>query len=87
MMPQRVTQALIYSELMQIKKTIEDHTKLDNDNFQELKGYLEGTPSVPGIRIKLDRLEQTDGAKRRNMAYVWTMISGLVIAVVASFLR
>ena len=83
----KVTQALIYAELMNIKQTIAAHTEQDNANFQELKSYIEGTPSTPGIKIRVDRIEQEGLIKRRHLGYLWTVVSGLVIAVVAAFLK
>ena len=78
----KVTQALIYAELMNIKRTIAAHTEQDNANFQELKSYIEGTPSTPGIKIRVDRIEQAEVVKKRHFGYVWAAIIVLLSAAV-----
>lgn len=86
-MATRITQSLIYQELISIKEKLEAHSKMDTDNFQELRALLEGTPQTPGMKIRVDRLEQDQIAKRRHFGYLWTIVSGLVVAVAAAFLK
>lgn len=65
-MAQRVTQSLIYQELQNVSKTV-----------GELKDALEGTPSAPGLKIRIDRLEQSEQTKRRHFGYLWSAVAAL----------
>lgn len=83
----KVTQALIYSELQTISKTLTDHTAMDAKNFQELRLLLEGTDTAPGMKIRVDRLEQSALGKARHFQYVWSALLVLAGAVAAALLR
>ena len=81
----KVTQALIYAELVNIKKTLEDHTLQDNANFRELKESFLGTLLAPGLNTRVDRIEQAEVVKKRHFGYVWSVILVIVGAVVKLF--
>ena len=84
-MAQKITQALIYAELQHIKETIQDHTIMDNNNFQELRQILEGSEAAPGMKIRLDRVEQREAQKGeksvRQLGYLWGAVMVLMAAV------
>lgn len=82
-MAQKVTQSLIYQELQTIKETIQAHSETDNNNFRELRQILEGSESAPGMKIRLDRIEQREEGKRRQFGYVWSMLLLLASAFVS----
>lgn len=91
-MAQKITQALIYQELQTIKETIKQHSEVDNNNFRELtedfrglRQMLEGSESAPGMKIRMDRLEQRDEGRKRQFGYVWTVITLLLGAVLSMF--
>jgi hypothetical protein len=78
----KVTQALIYAEIVHIREQIEEHTKQDNQNFQELRRHFEGTDTAPGIKIRVDRIEQAAQMKTRHFAYLWSFLLVVAGAVV-----
>jgi len=69
-MAQKITQALIYQEIQAIK-----------NDMGELKEYVVGTPTAPGLVGRLDRVEQKeqDKEKRRTkqLGYIWSAIGAL----------
>ena len=77
--------ALIYHELKQIRKVIEDHTVADSANFLELRRLLEGGDAAPGMKIRMDRLEQNEQRRRSHRAYIWSAISALAASIGADF--
>ena len=81
----KVTQALIYQELQTIKETIEKHTEVDNGNFRELRQILEGSESAPGMKIRLDRIEQREEGRMRHFGYIWTVITIIFTGVLTLF--
>lgn len=81
----KVTQALIYAELQNIKAVLDEHTKVDNQNFQELRQLFEGTNGTPGIKIRLDRIEQKETSRGKHLAYLWSALSALVVGLVLKF--
>lgn len=91
-MAQKVTQALIYQELQSIKETLKQHSEIDNNNFKELtedfrglRQILEGSDASPGMKIRLDRIEQREDGRKRQFGYVWTVITLLLGAVLSMF--
>lgn len=76
---------LIYHELKQIRKTIEEHTVADSTNFAELRRLLEGDESVPGMRIRLDRIEQKEQARQYHRGYIWSAIGALATGLGVNF--
>jgi hypothetical protein len=83
MATQKVTQGLIYQELQSINKVLTEHTKADNENFRELRQLFEGTTEAPGIKVRVDRLEQETIIKRRHFGYVW----GALVAIAAALVK
>ena len=81
----KVTQALIYAELQIIKDTLRIHSDTDMHNFRELRQLLEGTEDTPGIKIRVDRLEQAELSKQRNFNYLWMIVSGLAVSIAVAF--
>jgi len=77
-MAQKITQALIYQEVIALKETLDNHSKQDNNNFRELRQILEGSESAPGMKIRVDRIEQLDIARKRQFSYVWSAILALL---------
>lgn len=91
-MATRVTQALIYQELQAIKETIKQHSEVDNNNFRELtedfrglRQILEGSDASPGMKIRIDRIEQIEAGRKRQFGYVWTVITLMLGAVLSLF--
>jgi hypothetical protein len=70
----RVTQALIYAEIVHMRETLQRHSEQDHLNFQELKRALEGTESAPGLKMQVDRLQQASLIKSRHFGYLWSAI-------------
>lgn len=62
----RATLALVFQELQNVSAMV-----------GELKDVLEGTPSTPGMKIRVDRLEQEAILKRRHLGYLWTAVVAL----------
>jgi hypothetical protein len=83
----KVTQVLIYQELQNIGKTLTEHTLADSTNFGEMRRLLEGSDASPGIKMRVDRIEQSEITKRRHFQYLWGVISALVVAMIVSLLK
>lgn len=82
----RVTQALIYTELQTIKETLKAHSETDMQNFRELRQLLEGSDAAPGIKIRVDRLEQVESTKKYHIGYLWAAVITTLGATVSAFL-
>ena len=82
----RVTQALIYAELQAVRQTLEVHTRADENNFRELRQLLEGTDAAPGFKIRVDRIEQSAGARYRHFGYIWAAILTALGAALSAFI-
>lgn len=82
-MAQKVTQALIYQEILTIKDKLAEHTVTDTDNFKEIKHILEGTSENPGFKVRMDRLEQVEKNRHSHIGYIWsaivTVAAGLIL--------
>lgn len=81
-MAQKVTQALIYAELQALKEMIKEHSAKDIGNFEDLRALLEGTPAVPGMKIRLDRVEQREASRQRHIGYVVAALTAIGAATV-----
>ena len=80
-MPARRNQVL--ETLQEIKEIIQRHTEADDRNFKELRALLDGTDASPGIRMRVDRIEQAAAARSSQFKYLWSAIVALA-AVAAS---
>ena len=74
-MAEKITQALIYQELQYIKRDI-----------GEIKTAVNGTEQTPGLKIRVDRLEQTEGSRKRMLGLVWTSIGSLLVGLLVALL-
>lgn len=72
-MAEKVTQALIYQELQYIKRDV-----------SEIKAAVNGTDQTPGLKIRVDRLEQTEGSRKRTLGFVWTSIGSLLVGLLVA---
>ena len=76
-------QSVVLQSLNEIKEIIEKHTVVDDKNFRELRALFEGTSDAnPGIKIRLDRIEQAGLAKTAQLKYVWSAIATIAAAAV-----
>ena len=74
-MAEKITQALIYQELQYIKRDVGD-----------IKTAVNGTEQSPGLKIRVDRIEQTEGLRRRMLGYVWASIGSLLVGLLVALL-
>lgn len=82
----RVTLDLIYHELQTISARLTEHALTDAANFQAIQHSLEGTEVAPGLKMKVDRLEQSALSRASHFAYIWSAISALAVAFVSRWL-
>ena len=74
-MAEKITQALVYQELQHIKRDVGD-----------IKTAVNGTEQSPGLKIRVDRIEQTEGLRRRMLGYVWASIGSLLVGLLVALL-
>ena len=74
-MAEKVTQALIYEQLKYLRADV-----------QEIKIAVNGTEQAPGLKIRVDRIEQTEGLRRRMLGYVWASIGSLLVGLLVALL-
>ena len=77
----RVTIREVFQEIQAMKEMLQRHTEADDRNFAELRRLFEGTDNAPGMKIRMDRVEQTEAGRKRGIGYVWAAISALVVAL------
>jgi hypothetical protein len=80
-MAQKITQALIYQELQTIKETNQRHTEA----LGELRLILEGSDAAPGMKIRLDRIEQREDSRKKQLGYLWSAVMLVLSGVVTLF--
>ena len=67
----------VMETLNEIKEIIQRHTEADDRNFKELRTLLEGNDTALGMKIRLDRLEQLQAARLKQVGYLWSAIAAL----------
>lgn len=65
--------------LNEIKEIISRHTEADDRNFTALRTLLEGNDTALGMKIRLDRLEQLQAARLKQVGYLWSAIGALAV--------
>lgn len=76
----RITIAQVFEQGKEIKNTLQDHTRTDNENFKEIKTILLGDgKDQAGIITRLDRLEKSYAAVKRNAYAVWAAVAAAVV--------
>ena len=63
--------------LNEIKEIIARHTEADDRNFMALRTLLEGNDTALGMKIRVDRLEQLQAARLKQVGYLWSAIAAL----------
>ena len=63
--------------LNEIKEIIVRHTEADDRNFMSLRTLLEGNETALGLKVKVDRLEQLQAARLKQVGYLWSAIAAL----------
>ena len=71
----------VMETLNEIKEIIQRHTEADDRNFKELRTLLEGNDTALGMKIRLDRLEQLQAARLKQVGYLWSAIGALAAGV------
>lgn len=61
------------------------HISEDRASFLQIRKSLDGRDEYPGIRGRLDRLEQRAFAKRRGLAYLWAAVAALGAGMLERF--
>ena len=68
--------------LNEIKEIIQRHTEADDHNFRDLRALFDGTDANPGLRMRIDRIEQASFNKSNQLKYVWSAIATIAAAAV-----
>jgi len=77
-----VTPELIYLEIKHLHYDLGE-TKSD---LKELRQFLEGSDAAPGMKIRVDRLEQREEDRYSHRMYLWCAVGGLIITKLAELL-
>lgn len=72
----------VMETLNEIKEIIQRHTEADDRNFKELRSLFDGTDANPGLRMRIDRIEQAALAKHSQFKYVWSAIATIAAAAI-----
>ena len=75
-------QNAVLEGLNEIKEIIQRHTEADDRNFKELRSLFDGTDAKPGLRMRIDRIEQASLNKSNQLKYVWSAIGTIAAAAV-----
>jgi len=75
-------QNAVLEGLNEIKEIIQRHTEADDRNFKELRSLFDGTDANPGMRMRIDRIEQASLNKHNQLKYVWSAIATIAAAAV-----
>ena len=70
-------QDVIVAGLQEIKEVLHRHTEADDRNFRAIRSLLEGEDDRPGMKIRLDRIEQRAFERKNNIKYLWAAVSTL----------
>jgi len=84
--PPRVTLILIGAKIDTITETLDAHV-IKDDSFQEaLKISIDGYNDVPGLRGRIDRLEQSKRFMEKILWILITATAGLISSVMTIFI-
>ena len=72
----------VLEAIEELKELLQRHTEADDRNFRELRSLLEGNDTTLGIKIRIDRLEQSQAARIKQLGYLWSAIATVAAGVV-----
>ena len=72
----------VLEAIEELKELLQRHTEADDRNFRELRSLLEGNDTTLGIKIRIDRLEQIQTGRVRQLGYLWSAIATVAAGVV-----
>lgn len=82
----RVTLDVLGSKMDNLIALVESPVESDERRFQSLHQLLEGLDDRPGLKGRLDRLEQAEGRRTWHIRTLWGAVStGAVGALLAWF--
>lgn len=82
----RVTLALVGAKLDTLTELVKAHIAKDELLFKQIYDTLDGVGKDPGIRGRVDRLEQTEEGRRWHFRTLWSLAVGTAVSVIAGFL-
>lgn len=82
----KVTLAVLGSKMDILTDLFKAHAKSDENLFQDIRESLDGCDEYPGVRGRLDRLEQKEKSRSKHVYVIYTSLVGLIFAVLGKFL-
>jgi CRISPR/Cas system-associated endonuclease Cas1 len=80
---QRITLALVAQKIDQLSAMVEQHVQRDDRQFDAMREALEGLQDRPGLKGRIDRLEQAQASRSWQFRALWTALWGAVLSAVA----
>ena len=67
----KVTLAVLGQRMDDLTELVKSNIEKTEYTFKEIQESLDGCDEYPGVRGRLDRVEQSENTKRRHLGYVW----------------
>lgn len=83
----RVTLALIGQKLDTLSDQVIKHMAEDAKLFADIKESLDGCDEYPGVRGRLDRLEQAKKTWDKHFWVLYTVMASAIVTVLVSFVK
>ena len=81
----RMTLSRLADKLDALLALLTSHAADDKQQFLEFHALLLGQNETPGLKGRLDRLEQTEASRRWHVRALWTAIVGAVVAYLSKY--
>lgn len=81
----KITLAEIGRRLDSLIALVTSHAADDKAQFAEFHALLLGRDETPGLKGRLDRLEQTEASRRWHVRALWTALVGVAAAYLSKF--
>ena len=79
----KVTLAIIGHKVDTLAEQVTQHMQEDQKLFREIRESLDGCDEYPGVRGRLDRLEQSKKSRDKHFWAVYgVLISGSILALI-----
>lgn len=82
----RMTLSRLADKLDALIALVTTHAEDDKRQFTEFHAMLLGRDETPGMKGRLDRLEQTEVNRRWHVRALWTALIGVAAAFVSKLL-
>ena len=70
----KVTLNQIDQKIDDLRELVKSHIERDERTFDKIWNHLDGTEETPGLKTRLDRLEQKETGRAKHLAMLWAAI-------------